>query len=349
MNITFGLFVVLLLVATTAARVTTASRDERERSLLTDNPNNLFLIASGVEAQQKLGQQLREPSTPMVKPTTLKPAPGQAIAGDIQSVTSQGGTFGVSTSEGSGGGRGSGDGFGAGIASDADSVGSVSGGRVTTSANERRRLQVLQNPEARRRTVQTILDLQDKIIARGGCSRNLCFALDASTKLQRVDFLLQRDFVALIAATLGVDDDVNIGAYQYGPRVRRISRLSPGINAFLLKLEQWEQSKSEEFNFLAAAIWRCRREMRPLASRDANKLVIIGNGDTSSFQQSIAQFTAQRFLRDTGAICAVAVEDANRRFFAKLTDDPARVLGVEDYFLFDQILSDIVSDICGLR
>lgn len=200
----------------------------------------------------------------------------------------------------------------------------------------------------RARTVSTVLDLQDSIIASGGCNRNLCFTLDASTELSETDFLLQRDFVALIVATLGVDEDVHVSSWQYGPRVRRISRLSSDLDAFLLKLETWQRDTRFNFNSLARAMLGCRSDVRG-RSTDANKMVVIGNGRASFLQRAFATSVARSFRRRNGAVCAVGVSGANKRFFTRLTGDSTRVLGVTDFSLFDTILTDIVNDICGLR
>lgn len=206
----------------------------------------------------------------------------------------------------------------------------------------------LQQPRARGRTFRRILDLQDRIIKRGGCNRNICFALDASKNLRAIDFALQRDFIALIAATLTVDSDVNISAYEYAPGISRIWRLSRNINDFLLRLENLRQSRSRSTTFLDGAIDGCNRELRPFSSLDANKLVVIGNGKTRPFQERLVRRAADRFRRRTGAICAVAVEGANRELFSQISDKPDRVIDVTDVFRFDEILNEVVQNICNL-
>eukprot|EP00171_Calliarthron_tuberculosum_P013514 IDg13514t1 len=176
-----------------------------------------------------------------------------------------------------------------------------------------------QKSRIRQTTVGTMLDLQDKIIQQGGCNRNLCFTLDASSKLSKMDFLLQRDFVQIVVATLGVD-------------------------------RTWNRQTGRRHNFLSLAMWGCRKEMKPRRTVDANKMVVIGNGRTSRLKKFFARRVARIFRRrDGGSICAVAVDNSNRRFFAKLTRSTDRVLSVTDYFKFDLILKDIVRDICGLR
>lgn len=219
---------------------------------------------------------------------------------------------------------------------------------VVVTSDERRRMQRLRQPSSQERTVTTMLNLQDIIIGQGGCNRNLCFALDASRKLSQIDFLLQRDFVQLIVATLSVDNDMHVAARQYGPNLRSISRLSSNIDAFLLRLDNFKRQKGRPRNFLAAAMLGCRLEMAPRVS-DANKMVIIGNGRTSFVKREIALIESRIFRSRNGAICAIAVENSNRNFFTKLTGDSARVLGVTDYTRFDEILTEIVTDICGLQ
>lgn len=321
--------IALLLFATTAyATVSNASRAERESQVLSllnfnvfVNPNNTVFL-----------ERFKNPTIP-----TFVPRPS------IQDVN----TEGISSVEGSRGDLNSAGAPVPVIAPGADGRGVISERKPRVPFAPRSQIQRLSRPDVRSRTVRTILDLQDLIIARGGCNRNLCFALDASTKLSPNDFQLQRDFVALIAATLGVDNDVHVASWQYGPRVRRISSLSADINAFLLRLETWQQDLVVNRNFLAGAISGCRNELRRRRN-DANKLVLIGNGRTSFFQQAIAVNVANAFRRQNGAVCAVTVSNANTRFFTRLTGTSERVLGVTDFSLFDTILTDIVSDICGL-
>lgn len=356
MNSKTALILLFLLSATAHAVVSNESRAERERRIRSQLSRNAFVNSTGSQVQEVVSAPSDAP------PVLASPVPAQEVFSPTGSGSGQGGGQGSGqgsgrqpsvqdTGGGSVGGAGSSGGQNNGSGGGGGDGTSNSKPQTTAASNDsRRKAQRLRKPDVQQRTVGAMLDLQDQIIERGGCNRNLCFTLDASNKLSKIDFLLQRDFVQLIAATLGVDNDVHVAAFQYGPSLQKISSLSPDIDSFLLRLEQWQRKDSRRRNFLAGAMWRCMREMRPRRTVDANKMVVIGNGRTSRFKRKFALQVSRIFRgQGRGAICAVAVDNSNRSFLGRLTGDPTRVLGVTDFSKFDTILRDIVRDICGLR
>lgn len=198
-------------------------------------------------------------------------------------------------------------------------------------------------------TAKLIVKLQDKIVAKGSCNPNLCFGLDGSNLISNRNYERQREFVQLIAATLAIDKNVRMSAYQYGLRLQPISDLTDDIDSFLLKMNLAKRERTLEFSFLAPALFQCQRDFRPYPE-DANKIVLIGDGRTNYGSRSLAIRVAEQFLPpyNNGAICAVYVRRPSVRFLEKITQNPDNVLFVEDYFYFDEILGEMVHDICNL-
>lgn len=198
-------------------------------------------------------------------------------------------------------------------------------------------------------TAKLMIELQDRIIDQGGCNLNLCFGLDGSRLISAKDYERQREFVQLIAATVAIDERVKMSAYQYGLRLQRISSFTGDIDSFLLRMESAKRKKTLSRSFLSPALFKCQRDFRD-NGEDANKIVIIGDGRTNYGRKSLAIRIAARFLPpfNNGAICAVYVKRPAIRFLEKITQDPSKVISVEEYFLFDEILEETVSNVCDL-
>lgn len=194
-----------------------------------------------------------------------------------------------------------------------------------------------------------VVALQDLIIDNGGCNPNLCFGLDGSKLINEYDYELQREFVQLVAATVAVDHRVKMSAYQYGLRLQRISSFTRDIDQFLLDMESSKRNLALTRSFLAPALFKCTLDLSN-SFEDANKIVIIGDGRTNygSANQSIR--VAASFLppNGNGRICAVYVRNPKYRFLEEITQDPAMVIDVIDYTKFDEILEQLVRDICQI-
>lgn len=198
-------------------------------------------------------------------------------------------------------------------------------------------------------TANTMVALQDKIIENGGCNLNICFGLDGSNLISNRDYEFQREFVQLVAATITIDERIKLSAYQYGLRLQRISKFTANANQFLLSLESAERQDAQDRSFLAPAIFQCQRDFRD-NPEDANKIVLIGDGRTNYGRRSQAVRIAEQFLppNNNGAICAVYVRRPASRFLERITQNRDRVLDVEDYFFFADILDEVVSNVCDL-
>eukprot|EP00171_Calliarthron_tuberculosum_P021784 IDg21784t1 len=188
-----------------------------------------------------------------------------------------------------------------------------------------------------KRTMRKVKSLQDKIVAQGGCPRSVCFTLDASEKLSQDDQKLQKDFVAVIAATLGVDSNVQVAACNTSQNCN--ARLQGSLR-FLLKSK-----------LLGNAMRLCSVEMmrRNRRTGSVSKMVVIGNGRESFGQRAAASSAAHFFRRQGGGTCGVAVKGADRKFFADISGGISNVLSVSDYTRFDTILGDVVKNVCDFQ
>lgn len=194
-----------------------------------------------------------------------------------------------------------------------------------------------------------VVALQDEILAAGGCNANICFGLDGSNLISDLDYERQRQFVQIVAATVAIDESVKMSVYQYGLRLRQISEFTSDINSLLLKLEDATRNPTIDRSFLSPAIFQCQRDFKANVE-DANKIAIIGDGNTNYGSQSQAVRVASMFLppNKNGAICAVYVKEPNFRFFDQITQDPSRVISVDNYFAFTDILDEVVRNVCSL-
>lgn len=211
-------------------------------------------------------------------------------------------------------------------------------------------------PGLHERMIQKMTSLQDMIVSNGGCPRSVCFTVDGSPLLSETDRKLEQDFVALIAATLGVNSDVQVAAWQYGPRLQLISSLSSDIDTFLVDLEKWGHTssyttRSSNHNYLSFAMRRCDLSMLRRIHREggASKMVVIGNGRASYGQKITANQAAELFRKRGGGVCSVAVKDADLKFFGEIAGSLDRVLSVTDYNRFETIFTQTVKQICDFH
>lgn len=232
--------------------------------------------------------------------------------------------------------------------------------RTRTSTGEKSKNQSSRRRIAQVKTIKTMINLQDKIVAQGGCHHSVCFTLDGGLELSAKEQKMQRDFVALIAETLGVDGDVQIAAFEHGSRLLRISALSPNINAFLVKLERWEHIHKRGSNdrygsyrsgYLSSSIRQCDAAMlkRNQRTGSVSKMVVINKGQESHSRKVDASKAANHFRSHGGGVCAVAFNGMNQNFLAHIAGGRDRVVEIRDPFRFHEVLTQVVKDLCDLR
>lgn len=187
--------------------------------------------------------------------------------------------------------------------------------------------------------------LMAKIVAKGGCNANVCFVLDGSYYVTDDEYRMQKEFVELAAALIGVDKSAHFAATQYAPPRFALAQLTSDQDAFLVKIagsSRWGRDQR-----VRPGVRFCVRQMRQ-RREDANKIVLVGDG-RGSLQYSAYLPPLRTFSRRGGSICAVAVKNANRRLLAYVTRNPAHVLAIDGYIDLSIIVEDVVEQVCGLK
>ena len=180
------------------------------------------------------------------------------------------------------------------------------------------------------------------------CNPNVCFALGGGP-LRNRQYKMQKEFVQLVAAVIGGDPTVALSAVRYGHLNTVISRLTPNIDRFLVKVKRSKRRGRFETKIVGSGLGRamkfCIKELRH-RTEDANKIVFFGDGQ-SDFDR-IAVKHAQRFRPPggRGAICAVGIGLANTTGLTAITGDPTKVLAIDGYFELLDIIEALVRDIC---
>ena len=186
--------------------------------------------------------------------------------------------------------------------------------------------------------------LRQMVTAQGTCNPNVCFALDGSGSVSEGEFEAQRDFVTLVAAIVGADTDAAFAAVQYGLRNIAISSLTNDVDSFLLDVDASELARADR-SFIAAGLGFCINELRP-RPEDANKIVLIGDGESNFGGNPIPIARRFRQPRGNGAICAVGIGFRNLRVLRRITGSRSRVLDIDEFFELLDILDQVVFEIC---
>lgn len=194
------------------------------------------------------------------------------------------------------------------------------------------------NPRVKR----ALIPLVGKIIFKGACNPNVCFALDGSGSVSSDDYRAQKEFVEIVSALIGVDKSAHFAAVQYTRTLHEISPLTSNQDSFLIKVNR-DQPKGGA-TFVPAGLAYCVKELLP-RREDANKLVLLGDG-RNNFGSGRLTAPLRRFK---GEVCAVGVGNIKKRNLIKIAGHPSRVFQVDDFFSLAFLVEDLVSGICKLH
>ncbi len=186
-----------------------------------------------------------------------------------------------------------------------------------------------------------------KIIAKGGCNPNVCFALDGSGSVSRGEYEKQKEFVELASVLIGVEKTghfpAHFAAVQYGLRLRQISPLTSDQNAFLTRVGR-DRALRAPRTFIAGGLAFCVRQLRQ-RREDANKIVLLGDG-RNNFGSGVPRSVLRRFK---GEVCAVGVGRVNRGALIRITGSRRRVLNPENYDVLADKVDKLVMGLCRLK
>lgn len=187
----------------------------------------------------------------------------------------------------------------------------------------------------------------------GGCSPNVCFALDGSKSIKENDYELQKNFVLLVAGIIAGDPDAEFAATQYSIIQQPIHLLDNDAVQFQLDMDATEQSVIKK-TFISAGLGFCINQMNGLDGQP-NKIVILGDGRHNFGDKSGPLgpgALADRWrARDPGnKVCAVAVGYRQNltRLLQIVGGDSDLILEAEEWEDLIEILKDLVMEVCGI-
>lgn len=216
---------------------------------------------------------------------------------------------------------------------------SLAHGRLRPPIELRRRLH--RNRFVVPRYTQKLQKLQQMVEKKGSCNPNLCFALDGSASISSDDYRAQKEFVQLVAAIIGTDEDAEFAAVQYGFKNRKISRLTNDVNDFLLKLDGSAHARAP-LTRIGRGIRFCRKRLSRRIG-DANKIIVLGDGRSRHVR--LGKFKKTRGIE----ICAVGVGFQNTDMLTAIAGgNPNRVFAIDEYFELIDVVESIVRDVCGM-
>lgn len=154
---------------------------------------------------------------------------------------------------------------------------------------------------SRRINPEKIAALRNNLRRSGGCSANVCFAIDGSGAISDEEFLNEKNFVLDVVSVIAVDQPVELAAAQYATPTRNIHRLTSDIASFILAVQGTTQLKGR--SKLAGGVNYCFSQLAS-QRRHPNKLVLLGDGRSDLGSDAVRR--ANHFRRKTGSVSVVA-------------------------------------------
>lgn len=193
--------------------------------------------------------------------------------------------------------------------------------------------------------------MRDRLISAGGCSANVCFAIDGSGSISREEFDNQRNFVLDIVSVIA-DDQVTgdrateVAAVQYATSNNPITPLTTDIASFNLRVNSVQQVGGA--SFVVGGINYCFSQLFR-RSGEANKIVLLGDGRSNIGSSAVDR--ADLFRTVNGSVCTVGAGfPDNSELLAISGDDPDLVFEVDSFFdvlALEKLVETLVFRICG--
>lgn len=201
-------------------------------------------------------------------------------------------------------------------------------------------------PTYTRLSTNAMLEIQEAVKAQGGCSANVCFALDGSASIPPAEFTAQKNFVLDMVAILSPGREVELAAVQYGARNSPISRLTSAFTKFTLAVDRTQQLNSDTTSIRSGIVY-CFNQLKRRRG-EALKIVLLGDGEANRRGNPVP--IAKRFRRLRGEICAIGVGFKNMQSLLNIVGgDPAKVLTVDDFFELSDIIENLVEKVCDVN
>lgn len=191
-----------------------------------------------------------------------------------------------------------------------------------------------------------------KQVKEKGCGVNVCFAIDGSGSVGQSGFDQEKQFLLDMAAILVFPDEENelqeteLAACQYGKSNKPITKLTTSRDDFNVKVDAAKYLNAGATQ-LRGGILYCFNQLRKRKG-EANKLVLLGDGMANLGGNPFP--IASRFRRTTGQICAIAIRYADISQLLRIVGgDPAKVLEVDDFFELNDIIDELVEQVCDIE
>lgn len=184
-----------------------------------------------------------------------------------------------------------------------------------------------------------------------GCNLNVCFALDGSNSVGRRNYELQKQFVLLIAAIIGADEDSAFAAVQYGVPMERISAIERDASRFLERVRLSNFRNSNRV-LLAGGLSFCTTIFRTRTD-EVNKIVVLGDGQSKFGGRGgplgpVGVAKTFRDLSPGNSVCAVAVgfEEKPQLFLDVVGNNPRLVIRADGWPTVLNKARTLVRQIC---
>ena len=203
----------------------------------------------------------------------------------------------------------------------------------------------LTNPlmeDAPEEEIKRMWDLREQIVDNG-CDINLCFILEASSRITDEQYTAQKNFVDLIIAITTTDEPGNYCAASYDTRYRSMSVLTSAKQRFL---DVIHDSKPTGKSSNPDVVWGLAHSIKQLRRQrsDANTVVFFSAGKPK--RTRIPQFFKD-FVRKGNAITGVTFDVNAAPSLAKITGDIQRIVPIDGFFEISEMIVAVVADLCS--
>lgn len=181
-------------------------------------------------------------------------------------------------------------------------------------------------------------------VVDNGCVVNLCFALQGNDFVSDADWENQKNLVDLMISILHTDEYGNYCAVQYGSTTRPISTLTRDKELFLSRLRGTERLGGFDSNIFASLAYISFQLRQKYI--DANKAILVGNALGSLSSTSTLNASQIRSLVDNIDMCAIGIGSSSLSSVTQFAD-PNKIFVAQDFFQLAEVVSGLVSDVCG--
>lgn len=193
---------------------------------------------------------------------------------------------------------------------------------------------------------KTLKGFRRKVASKfGGCTANVCFAIDGSGSIKADEFQNEKDFVDETVYVIEVFNS-RVAATQYSDKNYPISSLTSDFTTFNAAVQGATQVGRT--TSISAGIDYCAEQLRNYPG-EANKVVVLGDGLENVDQEGIT--AADNVRSDGGKVAVVAEGKAdNLKLLAIAGNDFNLVFTTDDLtqpFNLGSKIESLITEICN--